>query len=497
MVNPVPVIWCDSVALSCAPDTDADGNPVFYDDRETLIGRATITWGRTRIFEQPRPSVLTWQLWQPDTIAGETWFQKVTDYSSDGSAGLPVNMMWNRPVTPNSGDKSIFAGYTTNVDVHEEYRRTKRGMTRGWRVQLQAADRSAFLGNVPWGDNASGPATWDWAAGETMVTRAVRIRNQQLSPVGIAQIYFEDGYAPYVTRAISVKDKTVLDSVNELYNSCGQQYSYNPNSNVLKRIPAGSNLASFSLTMENTTTDPYTVKLWPPTWDDPTPSGSGADPVVYQDLNGAAIPGCMVTGEIAQSSDNQNTVTHVSARWNDSVGGSGDRDTTQTVRVRNPRITLQFDTWLGNGPNVDTVVTNTKNACLYEGRRPFHPRITWQTKKTGEVPDWDTFESLSLACQTLRMVTLTGDPYNPASELPVWAPAGGVIGYENGYWDFAVDLQPYKTSTPVGFASITPNRLAAITSVATSEGPGLHFDPSLTPNDFKWVSNTASIGSRN
>src|SRR5699024_8492200 len=125
-------------------------------------------------------------------------------------------------------------------DITAHRQRTTSGYVDGWRVQIQATDRSGWLGNL------------DWYSGElpeeSMQDRAVRIRNQAAS-AGIRQFYFEDGFKSGIVGPLDVTDQTVLDTVNDMYASFADQWTYNPDRNVLIRIASGSNFAAFYLVL--------------------------------------------------------------------------------------------------------------------------------------------------------------------------------------------------------------------------------------------------------
>ena len=147
MVNPLPVIQIDGTTLTVVTTTAANGTPVLYDDRPTVIGRMTVDWGRTDQWTQPPPAVLTLTLWEPATLA-TTWLSKIM---AGTALRRTCKLKWNKPSGTNPGDKIIFDGFTTNVDVEARRERTTRGMVDGWLVRIQATDRSGFIANQVWG----------------------------------------------------------------------------------------------------------------------------------------------------------------------------------------------------------------------------------------------------------------------------------------------------------------------------------------------------------
>lgn len=467
MVNPAPWVLVDGAFLSTATEVDAQGRTVFAADRPTLIDELSIVWGRDDQWTQPDPSVLTFTLWEP---APGAWLAKVVN-SSAIRRGCIVG--YDRAGN-DAGTRYIFQGFTTNVDVVAAARRTAAGITDGWLVQIQAGDRSAFLGQV------------NWYAGqlpaESMQNRAVRLRNQG-APVGIRQYYFEDQYKDGPAKAVDVKDKSVLDTVNELYKSFADQWTYNPQRNTINRIPTGSTWGAYYLTF-GVSSGSNAVRIYPPAWSDPTGKEDAIDTKAYP---GGYVGAGSVSGQIALSANMIQDITDIACTWYNAPGNPpGDFTTNLNVKNSVPPARLVFDSWFTDGYWVDPVLADIKKMVTGDGARPTHPEIRWDTNKTGDIPDWDTFESLTLPAQTIRMLTLAGSPFSAATNYaPVWHPCGGVVRYVAGKWDITMNLAP--TSMPL------PNNHQPVTSATVDKNITLgnpnawYIDPSITPFDLYYV----------
>lgn len=467
MVNPAPWILCDGAYLSAATTTDDQGRTVFPSDRPTLINELSIEWGRDDQWTQPDPTVLTFTMWEP---APGVWLGKVVNQTAI-RRGVLVG--YDRGGN-DAGVRYIFQGFTTNVDVRAARRRTAAGMTDGFLVQVQAGDRSAFLGQI------------NWYAGvlpqENMQERAVRLRNQA-APVGIRQFYFEDRFKTGQVKAVDVKSKSVLDTLNELYKSFADQWAYNPNRNVINRIPTGSQWGTYSLTFGVSTGD-NRIRIYPPNWTDPT---GKEDPIDTKPYPGGYIGAADVAGDISLSSNMIQDITDIACTWFNAPGNPpGDFTTNVNVKNQTPPARLVFDSWFIDGIFVDPVIEDVRKMVSGDGARPTHPQIVWDTTKTGDIPDWPTFESMTLPAQTIRMVVLAGSPFSAATNYaPVWHPCGGIVRYVAGKWHITMNLSP--TSMPLA-ANHTPVTSATINQSITLGNPNTwHIDKSITPFDLYYV----------
>lgn len=468
MVNPNPIIAIDGQFLSCQAAETVDGRKVLALDRPTLVGELGIEWGRDDQWTQPDPSVLSFQLWEPWPGG---WLTKIVQLRAMRRA---VNVIYKHQGF-NPGDKSIFQGFTTNVDIEMSVQRTAAGKTMGWLVTIQAADRSAFLGNI------------NWAAGivlpeESMQNRAVKIRNQA-APLGIREMYFEARFAASTVKAIDPKDKTARDMVDEMYRSFADQWCYNPSRNTINRIPTGSTWGYYDLAFGKTDTD-GTIRLYPPSWTDPT--GTQAD-IDKQPYTVAYLGACQVTGKVTLSANTIQDITHITCKWFDKPNN---HDWASTVTVKNdggPPSRLEFDSWFIDGKAVDPVIEDVRKMVTGDGSKPMHPQIEWDTAKTGDVPDWATFESLTMPAQTVRMAVLAGSPFSAATgQPPVWHPAGGRIAYRDGKWAFSVNLAPASMPLDPNRKPVTADGLDQ--RITFGDPNGWHLDHSISANDLYYVS---------
>lgn len=464
--NPQPRIILDGAFLSCEPADSSTGTPVFALDRATLVEDLTIAWGRDDQWKQPDPSVLTFKLWEP--WPGE-WLRKIVE---SRAVRRGVAVVYTEPSSAGGqypGDKAIFQGFTTNVDVKWSVQRTRAGKTAGWLVTIQAADRSSFLGQINWAAGVTLPE-------ESMQNRAVKLRNQG-APVGIRQMYFESRYASAMVKPVPTEDKSVLDMVNSMYKSFADQWCYNPGRNTINRIPTGSTWGYYDLKMGKAA-DSRTIRLYPPPWVDTT---GAEDPIDQRQYPPGYIGACDVSGDIELASNTVQDITELTCNWFDKPNN---HDWKTTVVVKNDGVPtrLEWDSWFNNGTAIDPMMQDVKKMVEGDGRKPMHPQIVWDTRKSGPVPDWSTFERMTLPAQTIGMVALCGSPFSGATgQPPVWHVCGGVIAYRAGHWSFTVNLAPTSMPLDPNRKPITPNSINQ--SILLDD-----MDKSISPDDLYYVS---------
>lgn len=467
MPNPIPTLIVDGAFQSCETEVDTRGRTVFSLDHPTLLGDLTLDWGREDQWTQPDPTVLSFQLWEPWP---GTWLQKIKERRAMRRGVLLVY----RHEGDNPGDRILFQGFTTNVDVTQSVQNTTAGPTMGWLVRIQASDRAGFLGQINWGNSPALPE-------ERMDQRAEKIKNQAAS-LGIRQMYFEPRFRAGTVKSVEVKDKSVLDMMNELYESFADQWCYNPARNTVNRIPTGSTWQPYALKLGKTSADGR-IRLYPPAWADPA---GGEDPIDKQTYPPAFIGACQVQGEVALASSTVQDITHISCKWWDKPSGGHDWTTNVTVRNESPPARLEFSSWFVDGQYIDPIIEDVRKMVVGDGARPMHPQVRWDTSKTGDVPDWATFESLTLPAQTVRMMVLAGSPFtNATGHPPVWHPAGGLIRYSAGRWDFTVNLSPTSMTLPAGHTPITANNIDK--RITLDDPNGWRFDHSISANDLYYV----------
>lgn len=462
MVNPQPRILVDNVIpLLCYTKVDDDGRPVLRSTWPTLLDSMSITWGRDDVWSQPEPAVCTLTMWEPAEMASDPTNQKYSAlWKIVNRKGIRGPLVVQTPRNGNNDHWTIFRGYITNIDVKPLTVRTERGPTEGWAVRVQGSDRSAFFGQES-GQTMHLNRT-------TMQERAVDIRIQGSGTL-VREIYFEDQYKSGTVKAIDISDKSILDLVNELYASFADQWTYNPHRNVAIRIPSGSTFSPYTLALGITTAESgtNTVRLYPPRWVDPTGKEDPQDQDAYPS---GYIGGADVAGDVVLSSNAVQNITHIACKWFNAPGKPpGDYVTNVAVddTPQAPKNTLRFDSWYDDGKFIDPIVADVKTKCLQEGARPLHPRIEWDTAKAGDVPDWQTWKTIALSAQTIRMVCLAGSPFSAATGYaPVWHPSGGTTVYEAGQWRFTLDLAPAPftlSGNPITFAGLAGSNASTLT----------------------------------
>lgn len=462
------LVPCNSVA-------DAQGRDCLPHRPFNLLGDLTINWGRDDVWTQPDPAVATVTIWQSDAAALE-WpernlFTATPNYGLVSQAFFVAAYM-----AADTAVTYIFRGRTTNVDAKRLDVRTERGIESGWAFRIQASDRLGALAQV----DKQGFTKLD--AGRTMKANADFL-NAFASWVENRELYFEAAYQEGKCRYVDMADKNLYDVITEMYASFSHQFTYNPLRNVINRIPAAYNHGSYSLKMGRPAVG-GTVRLYAPQWVDNT---GREDPQDSNPYASAYIGGADVAGDVRLSSDQGQAISHIECKWFNAPGNA-DHISRMLVTSSANRALLRFDSWFNDGLQIDPIMAAVKRKCLAEGARPFHPTITWDTAKTGDVPDWNTFRALTLPAQTVAMAVVTGSPFAAMMNVaPVWYPAGGVIGYSAGRWRFTVNLAPAPmtlSGTAVTFANLSANTTGKTLTMG-------QLDESISSHDMKYVTDPA------
>lgn len=477
MPNPTPRVRIGPVYAQCGTVKDTEGRDVLSGDWTHLLDPLSIDWGRTDVWTQPEPSVATVTVWQSDrhieANPGYAWPKLVTQRQAQGQA-FDVDI----PRDGVAGYYTIFRGYISNVDMKRMTVRTVNGLEPGWAIRIQGSDRSATLAQC----HTQGHTYIDLA---TMQLVADRLQAYG-SGTGIREIYFESTYRTGAVNRIDTTDSTVYELVTDMYASFAHQFTYNPHRNVVIRIPSAYDHGSYSLQFGRTEVG-GTVRLYAPRWVDNTGREAPIDSEPYPS---AYIGGCDVIGDVVLSSDTVQATKDIICEWTIQPGNS---KVLTRVEVPGPAApnTVRYSSWFSDGLQIDPIVQDVKRKVLAEGARPPHPVIEWDTRRTHEVPDWNTFLSLTLPAQTVRMAVLAGSPYSAAMGVPpVWYPAGGTIVYSEGHWRFTINLNPAPltlSGTPITFTSLANNSTGSTVTLGQLDG-------SISSYDMQYVTSaTVSI----
>ena len=481
MPNPTPLIefqvrqpgstTTNTLQVPCWTTIDTDGRTVLPHRAASALGELTIDWGRTDVWSQPDPSVATVHVWQSDAAAAA--YPTYNLAKATAGSGM-VGRTFRIRVPKGAGHYYIFQGRTTNVDAERLSVRTERGIEPGWLLRVQASDRTGGLAQV----DKQGFRVLN--AGQTMKWNADFL-NAFGSWAGIRETYFEADYQNGKCRKVDMTDKTIYDLITEMYASFAHQFTYNPRRNVVIRIPAGYNYGPYTLQLGRTAVG-GTVRLYAPRWVDNT---GREDPQDSDPYPSGYIGGNQVGGDVRISSDQVQAISHLECKWWVSASNADHISRVRVLDSENLGL-LRFDSWFSDGLQVDPIMLDVKRKCLNEGSRPYHPTVTWDTSVTGEVPDWNTFESLTLPAQTVRMVVVAGSPFSAMMGYPpMWHPAGGVIAYADGEWKFTTHLAPAPHAGTPG----DPIRFTGLSNSTTGRTLTLgQLDQSISSWDMRYCS---------
>lgn len=484
MVNPKPKVWIASVIIpACSGQVTTDGTTVVAGNATAvMLEDLSIDWGRSDVWSQPSPSVLTCTIWQSDRFQ-EANPTAATNYLYRAGNGTLVGDRLVAFFDTDSGVPSVrnangfavpwrfFEGRISNADFKRLRVRTTNGLEDGWAIRIQGSDQVSAV--------AQCTPPLDLPANQTMIQRA-DVLASRASGANIREIYFEAAYTAGRVKAVETKGRSLLDLVNDMYASFAHQYAYNPHRNVIIRIPAAYNHGSYSLRFGRRAPGD-TVRLYAPRQVDNTGRQDPADSDPYPS---AYVGACDVQGDVMLSVDASQRIRTILCKWFVAANNADHVTEVQAQTTTSPN-TLQFESWYNDGVQVDPIMADVKRKILAEGSRPFHPRIVWDTARSGDVPDWETFMSLTLPMQSVRLLVLAGSPFAAALDVaPVWYPAGGTITLRRGKWLFSVDLAPAPMTlagSPITFTGLSGNATGSTVTLG-------QLDTSISSHDLRYIS---------
>lgn len=472
MFNPVPVVAVDGLPR-CTALTGEDGRPAFAPGIATLTGEMRIRWGRADPWSTVQPTTLDVELFDP---TGE-WLNRIV---TRDAIGRPVQITWDIPESvPDDDDLPDrvwrpFAGFITAVEIEADRQRTTAGWRDGWRVAITAADRRVALGNVI--------VAWDPWGAERMIDRAVRLRNLAAS-AGIREFYYENRFRESPVSPAEIKDQTANELFGALYESFGQQWTYNPHRNVCIRIPRHRSNSQLFLTKVDP--GPY-IALVGQELTDPTGQETPQDQAPHRP---AALDAADVTGGISLHTDQTDDLNRWEVTWD--VAPAFDRHTsimTPTGTDDPPYRVLSFDSWLSDGLDVDPVLNEVALSAQDEARGPHHPPVSFSTARTGGFRNVAQAMALTLPSEQGRVVTLTGSPWTAVlGRPPIHAPTGGEITYSDGHWDITVDLTTHLSIAVDPANAVTWDDLVEYASWGDTGHSGWRLSRALSWHDMRYL----------
>ncbi|WP_069163158.1 hypothetical protein [Nocardia altamirensis] len=399
--NPTPYLLIDGERVECAA-THADTAPLALDG-------ITVDWGRSEYLSHARPA--TAQLSILDRTG--TWAEK---FATTTVIGRRIELWWEHP---EAASLRWFAGRITAATA------TPSG-PHGWVLAITAAARDADLGNVV----MTTPGTWPT---ESMITRANRIA-QAATPAEIDAFYIYPGVTEHPCSPLDVGDRDLHGLVDEMYMSAGDTYSYQPHTNVIRH-----------LYRRNHDVAAYLVQM---------PDGLiyvQAGDIAY---DGQTHKGTGLAGHHTSTDDGiqlapNSVINRVQVNWKDTDGGDRTTFAVPADGDTHGRRTLQFDSWFDNDAHIEPLVTEVLNRAQYEGARPPHPPITWDTRRTSGFHTRTEAETFTLAAETQAVTYVSSSLYTAwlPQLWPVFAIIGGTITYDHG-WIITTTLQHVWKTNP-------------------------------------------------
>lgn len=470
--NPDIKVFIGGVEYACTADA--------MDTAPVMMGRLQVDWGRTEYMSHQEPGTSTVVLYD----RSGTLKTLARDRQLIGQHIAYFAGYWSEtPGTPK--DWIFYHGRVTGIKVKQI--RTKARGVKGpeWMVTITSASVEAGMGNIVYTSGAT-----PWIENETMLTRAVRLRDTQTPVTGISQFYFYAGHTGSKTKRIEIKDRDLIGLVREFYMSMGDTYSYLPDQNVIRYLFRRSFAVSTPIRNSVMPRDDNLVHL--ASCGIIEPDGNGWT------YPGAVLPGCEVeAGDEMELSPNV-VASRVELDWENWGGGAtGNKVTTFLPNPADDslgRRTVKMETWLADGLQVDPVVSELWNRVIQEGSVPRHPDCVWDTRPFGGFPSEAVARNLVMAGEHQGLTVVNGSPFSEFTDgwAPQYAVIGGTIAYEDG-WIVRTVLQQFNNTTYI--EPPTWSQLTGWMAWGPTTTPGVKYAyaPSVSWQDMKTLSDAGNL----
>lgn len=428
--HPEPVLYLNDRAVAACSD-QLDSQPVVLDG-------IVIEWGRTSYVDMPEPATLTVRL----IDRAGSWL------APEGRArvGTRVEIV----ADPKDDDTwTVFRGRLASTLMRPGPVPAGATTPDHWIIELTATDITAEFGNQIVADEV----TLDH---ERAILRANYLRSFG-AETNIDAVYFDpDAVDWYMAKVDDIGGASLLDMLGTFYRSTGATWAYNPRDNTIRdQYRLSSDSMGLNLV---TAADGHSAFIQP---DGVTYTGeTGPDDPATITYDGVPLDGCTLyveddAADVAPVMD----ANRVECSWLDAAMNESDppeitttvdlpRESWDTDRV------MSYDSWLGDGLQVDPILDEWAERLEVEGSLPKHPDIVYDTTigpHAGGFLLSGNARALLQAGETPRAVFVAGSAYTPAfadstrggdRPPPIYTPIGGVIEYADG-WRVTMRLQSW------------------------------------------------------
>ncbi|WP_336820184.1 hypothetical protein [Gordonia sp. MMO-8] len=472
-INPTPYVELDGTRLYCKPDRRDRG--------VTILDDLSINWGREHPLAERGPGAAQFRLWDADGywLARARSATSIISESPVLGVSVVIGWEWFDFATGTGAQRIIFRGTVSNFDLRASHLRVSENTTvKGWEIAITATDRTVDLGLNRVAENVE---TWP---AESAILRANRLRDAIAGAgIDIAEVYFEPDTVSWPMGKTKVKDKTILQLLDEFYMSFGLTWDYRPDENVTRPAPIDPIGQYVTLYRVPDTNDHV---LMP---DAQTLTGFGNDTATYY---GTAVPGCAVTtADNAMSVERTDRTNRIHLTYSRADGTESWTAVSWAGAVKKRQMTMS--TWLNlDSPNSNNSsrVWDHRSHAIEASNWPAMPTVIYDTKHTGGFFGVEAAYVLTRACQSWSKVTIPGNPFAAAlARQSQFQIIGGTVRYLDGRW--IVDMIPawiYAPGTDRTWADFGANGAVA---QLTWNDPGGRFDPSVTWADLVTIARVA------
>lgn len=472
--QPEPVLTLNGLDVPAAA-----GDPT----RPVVLDGFTVTWGRTRVFDQPEPSTGTVRLWFADPAHAAAWA------AADGLPGQLLSLSWQGTL-PGDTDltrRAFFTGRIASLKLTAHTSRRPDGRpVRGAIAELSLASVLNDLANTT-------IAGVSWPE-EPMADRLARLAPYAApyATVALRGFYAAADVAPVEPGGSS----TLLAEISALYDSCGaDRMTYLPDTShlapVLRRRYDGLRGLAQLWADPAGTTGPgragqgvyiRALGVYPV-------DGTAADTSVPNYLDAAALAYDPAADGFTLGPDNR--LTRVELSFPDSTAPDpyttttiaqtvpGINEATAGIRAATISSQLVWPDWAADA------AANLVDMAAGEGQEFTLAELVWETTRTGGFETVEQVELLLAGYERGDLVFLGRSQLPQWDIRPIYGVMGGQIGYADGGWVVAITLAPVKPPT-VPQHAISWEEIGA--DVEWHDGPhpaGLH--ETVTYDDLRYV----------
>lgn len=445
----------------------------YYDcDSETMpLDDLQVRWGRSSMMDKPQSATANIRLFDKTN----KWRDYVRNGGCIGKAVFLQAKINETEFGTAEQEWTWFRGRITDVSVEEGPHDPVTNRLIGYVVEVTAVDQAANLSDIVTKKDAG-----VLAANQTLLQRAVWLRNMSMPISGISEMFFDPARVGYWCSAKDIGGASMASLIDEFYASQGDVPCYSPKDNCIRNGQTFQGDVKLGLFRQS---DGY-IHMVP--FENPRVGATGNDVDRYY---GTSLSGCKVEdsgGEAARSS--RNDINKIDINYFDRLA-NGQRTNVRLLPGWDTNGTRlwSMQSWLSEKVDVDIIGKRCSDMVLYPGGEATHPSLRYNTFTTGgNFQSVDQAMNLVMAGERQYLLCVTGSPWTTVTtRKPMFGVIGGTITLSKGQWVIDVQLQPYYRFVAPGETDSTWGQWP--TSVDWGDASSDCLEPSITWKDVDHI----------